>query len=114
MSAARPGFWLAVLALNVAVAACMAALAPAHPVFSDREVYEYVGQHGLAPRCEADIFCPRVLVPVLLEHVPLPSEQRWRLFERLAVICAGFTIAIATAGCVGGRFAPVLATLVAQ
>jgi len=106
--------WLAILALNAVIALGLRAIVAPQPIYSDRETYEQIGQRGFAPDCKADIFCYRVLVPVLLERVPLPSEQRWRAQEALSVILAGFVLAVATGRVLAGRLAPALATILAQ
>jgi hypothetical protein len=107
-------FWLAVLALNVVLAVGVRLAAPAQPRFTDRETYENIAARGLAPDCRADIFCYRVLVPTLLARVPLEWEQRWRSFEALSVIAAGFVLAVASVRVAPPPHGPVLTTLLAQ
>jgi hypothetical protein len=88
--------WLAILALNLLLVVAFRAIAPAQPLFTDRPTYEVLGQRALAPGCRADIFCYRVLVPAVLERIPLESDLRWRLFEATMVLLSGFVIALAT------------------
>src|SRR6185436_12987725 len=68
------------LLLNVALAGLLQLAAPPQPVRSDRVEYEYAGAHGLEPGCPHDVYCYRVLVPVILEQVPLHPDVRWRVF----------------------------------
>lgn len=107
-------YWLGIFALNAALAVSLRVIAPAQPVVSDRAAYEYVGQNGLAPGCPVTVYCYRILVPVVLDRVPLPSETRWRLFEALSNIAAGFVLALAVARAVPVPLAPLLATMVVQ
>ena len=50
------------------------ALAPAQPRMTDRNDYEYTGRQPLTANCPNTIYCYRILVPVLLEQVPMDPE----------------------------------------
>jgi len=79
----------AVVMLNVGLAVLIHEMAPPAPLRSDREAYEYVGRHGLDSDCGWAIYCYRVLVPVVLERIPVNGEQRWRLYQVGAAAAAG-------------------------
>ena len=103
--------WAAVALLNLALAVGLAMLAPSQVgTTGDRLGYEYVGQHPLEPNCPHSIFCYRVLVPALLEHVPLDPVARWRLFA----VVAGALTGVVLAACTGRLRAGVLASILAQ
>ena len=57
MSAARQ--WFLILAINVGLAATLQAIVPGEPKLSDRNAYEYAGQHGLDPNCGFSVYCYR-------------------------------------------------------
>ncbi|MGH9386657.1 MAG: hypothetical protein ACRD2N_20495 [Vicinamibacterales bacterium] len=105
---------LALLILNAALAAVLAAGAPSQPARSDRLEYEYAGRNGLAPNCEHDVYCYRVLVPWVLERLPGDSDTRWRVYATTFKALAGFVTAVTTAYIVGAWQAPLLATVIAQ
>ena len=75
----------------------MQALAPAQPRLTDRNDYEYNGRHPLDANCPNTIYCYRILVPVLLEQVPMDPERRWRGLQWLAHTATGALVAMATA-----------------
>ena len=106
--------WLLILALNTGLAATAQAIVPGEPRFSDREEYEYAGQHGLEPNCRVSVYCYRVLVPVVLEQIPVDATWRWRAFQVLANTFAGTILAVTTGALAGGWPAAVLATLMVQ
>ena len=81
------------LLLNVALAGLLQLAAPPQPVRSDRVEYEYAGTHGLGPGCPHDVYCYRVLVPVLLEQIPLHPDVRWRVFDVGVKAAAGLIVA---------------------
>src|SRR3954447_8146954 len=87
---------LALILLNLGLAAVIQFSAPPAPRNSDREAYEYVGQHGLERNCGWSIYCYRVLAPMALERVPIDAERRWRLYQIGATATAGALISIAT------------------
>ncbi len=106
--------WMGILVLNAALALAFRAMVPAQPLLSDRDSYDWVGEHGLAPGCPMSVYCYRVLVPSLLESIPLPPETRWRAYEFLANTLAGFVLALAVARVTPGLRGPLLATWLAQ
>jgi hypothetical protein len=80
--------------LNIGLACAAAALAPPEVgTTADRVGYEYVGRQPFAADCPHNIFCYRVLVPGLLEHVPLPPIARWRVFAVAANATTGVLVA---------------------
>lgn len=95
--ATRRRLWIAVLILNAALAALIQAAAPAPPRLSDRENYDYNGRYPLTAKCPNSIYCYRVLIPMLLEYVPIEPERRWRGLQWLAHAATGSVVAIATA-----------------
>ena len=107
-------YWLGILALNMALVVSLRAIAPPQPVVSDRAAYEYVGRHGLEPDCPVSVYCYRVLVPVVLERLPGPPEARWRWFEGVSNVSAGFVLALAATRVVPDPLAGVLSTIMAQ
>jgi hypothetical protein len=70
--------WIGILVLNAALACAFRTMVPAEPLLSDRESYEWVGEHGLAAGCPMTVYCYRVMVPSLLDAIPLAPETRWR------------------------------------
>lgn len=102
------------LLLNAALAGILQLAAPAQPVRSDRVEYEYAGAHGLEPDCPHDVYCYRVLVPVVLERVPLDPDVRWRVFGSSAKALAAFVLALVVASLTPASHAPVLASVIAQ
>jgi hypothetical protein len=89
-----PWLWASVAVLNLVLAGAIALLAPEHVgTTADRIGYEYVGQHPLAPDCPHNIFCYRLLVPTVLEHVPMSAQVRWRSFAVLTNAATGLLIA---------------------
>src|SRR5579871_4939273 len=96
------GFWLSVCVLNLALACVAGLLAPQQiGTTADRTGYEYVETHPFAAECPYSIFCYRVLVPSVIEHVPASDVVRWRGFAIAAntltgVLLAGLAAAAAT------------------
>ena len=86
-----------IVLFNAVLSAAMQALAPAQPRMTDRNDYEYSGQHPLDANCPNTIYCYRILVPVLLEQVPMDPERRWRGLQWLAHATTGSLVAMATA-----------------
>ena len=86
-----------IVLFNAVLAAAMQALAPAQPRMTDRNDYEYTGRHPLDANCPNTIYCYRILVPVLLEQVPMDPERRWRGLQWLAHSTTGALVAMATA-----------------
>ena len=87
-----------VLLLNAALSAALIGIAPREPVLSDRNDYEYNFQHWLYAYCPNSIVCYRILVPVLLEFVPMESTPRWRAYQWLSHTATGTVTAMAVAG----------------
>ena len=87
--------WLYVLLFNAVLSAAIAGLSPRQPVLSDRNDYEYNFQDWLTAYCPNSIFCYRILVPVLLEFVPMESEPRWRAYQWVAHTATGTVLAMA-------------------
>jgi hypothetical protein len=86
--------WLFVFIFNLVLSAAIAGIAPRQPVLSDRSNYEYNFQHWLTAYCPNSIFCYRILVPVLLDFVPMETELRWRAYQWLAQTTAGAVVAM--------------------
>jgi len=89
--------WSATLLINAALAALVAAAAPSSPRLSDRAEYEYSGRHGFEANCPNSIYCYRVLVPMLLERVPVDPQLRWRAHQWLMHTGTGTIVSIAAA-----------------
>ena len=86
-----------IVLFNAVLAAAMQALAPDQPRMTDRNDYEYTGRQPLAANCPNTIYCYRILVPMLLERVPMDPERRWRGLQWLAHTATGSVVAVATA-----------------
>lgn len=104
----------AIVALNGLMALAVHAAAPAQPENTDRQEYEYVGQHRLEANCPWSVYCYRMLVPALLEQIPLEAETRWRWLQLAANTTAGSIVATTTAGLANGLPAAVIATILVQ
>ncbi|MEP6783953.1 MAG: hypothetical protein ABI983_09800 [Acidobacteriota bacterium] len=104
------GRWIPALLINAALAAVVAAAAPAQPRLSDRAEYEYTGRHGFDANCPNSIYCYRVLVPMLLDRIPADPERRWRAHQWLAHTATGTVVSMAVAP-IGS---PLLAAVVLQ
>lgn len=102
--------WVFVLLLNAAVASAIAGAAPRQPVLSDRNDYEYNFKNWLTAYCPNSIMCYRILVPALLEFVPVDAETRWRGYQFLTHTATGSVVAMAAAPIAS----PVLTTVVLQ
>lgn len=110
----RPPAVAAVFMLNLGLALLAGAGAPDEPRLTDRSEYEYAGQHLFAPDCPRSIYCYRLLVPALLEQVPLEPRLRWRVYQVTANAAAGTLLAVATASLTMPPGAPALASVIAQ
>ena len=86
-----------IVLFNAVLGAAMQALAPDQPRMTDRNDYEYTGRQPLAANCPNTIYCYRILVPMLLERVPMDPERRWRGLQWLAHTATGSVVAVATA-----------------
>jgi hypothetical protein len=89
--------WVFVLLFNAALAGVIAGGAPRQPVLSDRNDYEYNFKRWLAAYCPNSIMCYRILVPVLLDFVPIDPEPRWRAYQWLTHTVTGTLVATAAA-----------------
>jgi hypothetical protein len=107
-------FWIAIVLLNLALAAVIRLGAPSEPLYSDIGSYEYVAQHGLAPSCEVKIFCHRLVVPLLLHLFPGDTETRWRVYSLLTDAAAGVVIALVVVAIARTRSSAVYATVMSQ
>ena len=88
--------WVGIVLFNAVLTAAMQALAPEQPRMTDRNDYEYTGRQPLAANCPNTIYCYRILVPMLLEQVPMDSERRWRGLQWLAHTATGSVVAVTT------------------
>jgi hypothetical protein len=88
--------WLLLLVLNAALAAMVQAAAPDQPRLSDRNDYDYNGRQPLTAYCPNSIYCYRILVPMLLERIPIDPEVRWRGLQLLAHTATGTLVAAAS------------------
>jgi hypothetical protein len=92
----------------------MAALAPAGPLRSDREAYEFVGNTPLAPACAWTIYCYRPLVPVIVVRLPFDLDTNWRIVQVAATAGAGTMLAAAASSLSTAAMLPVLVSAIAQ
>lgn len=106
--------WFLILAINAGLAVAAQAIAPGEPILSDREPYEYAGRHGLEPNCGWSVYCYRVLVPVVLEQIPIDATLRWRGYQVASNTLAGTILAVTTGQLAGGWPAAVIASLMVQ
>lgn len=72
------------------------AAAPAQPERTDRNDYDYNGTQPLTAYCPNSIYCYRILVPMLLERLPIEPERRWRTLQWLAHTVTGSVVAVAS------------------
>lgn len=86
--------WTAIVVVNIALAALVQAGAPAQPRLTDRYEYDYNGRQPLTPGCPNSIYCYRILVPMLLERIPIDPELRWRGLQLLVHAATGTVVAI--------------------
>jgi len=85
---------LKLLLANAVLAGAIVVLAPREiGSTADRVGYEYVAQHPLEPDCPHSIFCYRVLVPTLLENVPVSSVVSWRALAFGTNVLTGLVLA---------------------
>lgn len=84
----------AILFFNAALALLVQAAAPDQPRLTDRAEYEDSGRQPFAENCPNTIYCYRILVPMVLEQVPLDGEQRWRAMQWLAHAATGTVTAL--------------------
>jgi len=93
----RASTWLLVLLLNAALSAAIAGMAPREPAMSDRADYEHNFDRWITALCPNSVFCYRILVPVLLNFVPMDAGPRWRAYQWLAHTATGTVAAMAVA-----------------
>lgn len=86
----------AIVLFNAALSFLVQAGAPDQPRLTDRAEYEYTGRQPFAANCPNTIYCYRILVPMLLERVPINAETRWRATQWLAHTATGTITAIVT------------------
>jgi hypothetical protein len=61
------------------------------PASSDSDVYQQIGRHGVVLDCH-DVHCYRVLVAIVLEHLPGPSIVKWKAYAVLTDAAAALAI----------------------
>jgi len=83
----RPAFQFIVIALLLGVIATVAR----QPVSSDSQMYQDIGRHVVVLDCH-DVHCFRVLVAVVLEHLPGPSLVKWKAYAVLVDAAAALAI----------------------
>jgi hypothetical protein len=83
----RPLFHFIAIVLMLAAVAITAR----PPLSSDREIYQQIGRHGIVLDCH-DVHCFRVLVAVVVEHLPGPSLFKWKTYAVLANAAAALAI----------------------
>jgi hypothetical protein len=83
----RPVFQFIVIALLLGVIATAAR----QPVSSDSEMYKDIGQHAVVLDCH-DVHCFRVLVAVVLEHLPGPSIVKWKTYAVIVDAAAALAV----------------------
>lgn len=106
--------WAGSLAFNAILAFALQAAAPTQPANTDRQEYEYNGQHPFAASCPWTVYCYRVLVPVVLEQIPVESERRWRGFQVSANTVAGTLLSITTGAMTNGLPGAAIAAILVQ
>lgn len=89
--------WVVVVLFNAALSAAIAGGAPPQPVLSDRNDYEYNFKRWLTAYCPNTIMCYRILVPALLDFVPVDPQPRWRAYQWLSHTASGSLLATAAA-----------------
>ncbi len=109
-AAARVG---AIILLNALLAAVVQ-LTAASPKLTDRQEYEWVGHHPLESGCPWTVYCYRILVPVLLEQIPVTPEPRWRAFQLTANTVAGTIVSLTTAAMTNGLPGAAIAAILVQ
>ena len=92
----------------------MAALAPAEPIRSDREAYEFVGNTPLAPGCRWTIYCYRPLVPALVVRLPFALDTNWRIVQVAANAAAGTVLGLVTTSLSATATLPILTSVIAH
>jgi len=103
---------MVLLLLNGVLSAVTPLMAPPEPRLTDRGAYESVGKDAFAPNCGVTVYCYRVLVPVLLEQLPINPETRWRAYRWAANTAAGAVIAGTTVSLIAGASPLVVGALV--
>src|SRR3954469_1248030 len=85
--AQRPALQFIAIALLLGIIAWAARA----PVSSDSDVYQQIGRDGVVLDCH-DVHCFRVLVAVVLEHLPGPSLLRWKAYAVLTNAAAALAV----------------------
>jgi hypothetical protein len=106
--------YASIIALNLALALTMSALAPGEPALSDREAYEFVGNHPLAPKCGWSIYCYRPLVPAMVFRLPFDLDTNWRVAQVTLNAAAGTVLSVAAASLSPTLLVAALAGVIAQ
>jgi hypothetical protein len=101
-------------ALNLALAVTLVLLAPAEPIRSDRNAYDYVGQAPFAPNCPVSIYCYRPLAPILVHNLPINPDLGWRAYQVLSNAAAGTVMATVGATLSAAPIMPLLVSVMAQ
>ncbi len=107
-------YLLSLVFLNLTLALLLRLAAPVEPFLSNQSDYQYVGEHGLAPNCPKQTYCYRVLIPALVEHIPLALPIRWRVYQVVANTAAGVLIAVATVISLRQASAAIVASVMVQ
>jgi hypothetical protein len=93
----------------------VAALAPSDVgTTADRLGYQYVSQHPLAADCPHNIFCYRVVVPVLAGAMPQPDVVSWRALAVLANAIDGILLGALAVAAGAGVSAALIAAILFQ
>lgn len=79
------------LAVFVIVLGAIAWLAPAPWNPTDRDDYEMVGREMIVPSCSS-LHCFRMLVPIVIEHLPGSSIVKWKAYAALANALAALAV----------------------
>jgi hypothetical protein len=106
--------YVAIGALNLALAVTFFLLAPVAPRLSDRETYDYVGLAPFAPNCPFSIYCYRPLAPALVHNLPIDPGIGWRAYQVVSNAAAGSVIATVAATLSPAGVVPLLASVMAQ
>jgi hypothetical protein len=106
--------YAAIGVVNVVLALAMHVLAPAEPLRSDRDAYDYVARAPFAPDCPFSIYCYRVVVPAIVSRLPFDADTSWRVYQIGANAAAGSIIATAAGSLSSAASLPVFAAIIAH
>jgi hypothetical protein len=87
ITARRSAFHFLFIALLLGLIAAVAR----QPASSDQQMYQEIGRQGIVLDCH-DVHCFRVLVAVVLEHLPGPSLFKWKAYAVLTDAAAALAI----------------------